>query len=81
MMMMIRTVIMKIKMMSTQSVMEMILMKTMVTMMKKIGLEKMMKMTMIKRRMMEMNHGWLINAQSSTDLLLAKIEIFRILYF
>jgi hypothetical protein len=46
---------MKIKMMSTQSVMEM--MKTVVTMMKKIGLKKMMKMTMIKRGMMEMNHG------------------------
>ena len=80
MMMMIRTVIMKIKMMSTQLMMEM-MMKTMLTMMKKIGLEKMMKMTMTKRGMMEMNHGWLINAQSSTDLLLAKIEIFRILYF
>jgi len=79
MMMMIRTVIMKIKMMSTQSVMEM--MKTVVTMMKKIGLKKMMKMTMIKRGMMEMNHGWLINAQSLMDLFLAKIEIFRIIYF
>jgi hypothetical protein len=70
---------MKIKMMSTQSVMEM--MKTVVTMMKKIGLKKMMKMTMIKRGMMEMNHGWLINAQSLMDLFLAKIEIFRIIYF
>ena len=80
MMMMIRTVIMKIKMMSTQLMMEM-MMKTMLTMMKKIGLEKIMKMTMTKRGMMEMNHGCLINAQSSTDLLLAKIEIFRILYF
>ena len=79
MMVMIRTVIMKIKMMSTQSVMEM--MKTVVTMMKKIGLKKMMKMTMIKRGMMEMNHGWLINAQSLMDLFLAKIEIFRIIYF
>ncbi len=81
MMMMIRTVIMKIKKMSTQLMMEMMMMKTMVSKMKKIGLKKMMKMTMIKRGMMEMNHGWLINAQSSMDLFLAKIEIFRIIYF